>query len=76
MQPRSSPITPLTMQAVSWKAAVIANSLLDPAAEASVRAHRTGRKWADHNLISTRNRLILLRATAGMGNDPTSHFGF
>lgn len=59
-------ITPLTMQAVSGHP--VADSLLDPAAEASM-GHIELAKWADLVLIAPATANIIARIAAGMGND-------
>ncbi|PFG45518.1 phosphopantothenoylcysteine decarboxylase/phosphopantothenate--cysteine ligase [Vibrio sp. ES.051] len=59
-------ITPLTMQAVSGRP--VSNSLLDPAAEASM-GHIELAKWADLVLIAPATADLIARMSAGMGND-------
>lgn len=59
-------ITPLTMQAVSGHP--VADSLLDPAAEASM-GHIESAKWADIVLIAPATADLIARMAAGMGND-------
>ncbi len=59
-------ITPLTMQAVSGYP--IAESLFDPAAEASM-GHIELAKWADLILIAPATADIIARIAAGLGND-------
>jgi phosphopantothenoylcysteine decarboxylase/phosphopantothenate--cysteine ligase len=59
-------ITPLTMQAVSGSP--VADSLLDPAAEASM-GHIEFAKWADLMLIAPASADSIARMRAGMGND-------
>lgn len=59
-------ITPLTLQAVSGNP--VSDSLLDPAAEASMGHIELG-KWADLVLIAPATADILARMTAGMAND-------
>jgi phosphopantothenoylcysteine decarboxylase/phosphopantothenate--cysteine ligase len=59
-------ITPLTMQAVSGSP--VADSLLDPAAEASM-GHIELAKWADLVLLAPATADLIARVTAGMGND-------
>ncbi|MBB1313695.1 bifunctional phosphopantothenoylcysteine decarboxylase/phosphopantothenate--cysteine ligase CoaBC [Aliivibrio sp. SR45-2] len=59
-------ITPLTMQAVSGHP--VADSLLDPAAEASM-GHIELAKWADIVLIAPATADLIARMAAGMGND-------
>ena len=59
-------ITPLTLQAVSGFP--VANSLLDPAAEASM-GHIELAKWADIVLIAPATADLIARMSAGMGND-------
>jgi phosphopantothenoylcysteine decarboxylase/phosphopantothenate--cysteine ligase len=59
-------ITPLTMQAVSGSP--VADSLLDPAAEASM-GHIEFAKWADLMLIAPASADSIARIKAGMGND-------
>ncbi|MBL4832092.1 MAG: bifunctional phosphopantothenoylcysteine decarboxylase/phosphopantothenate--cysteine ligase CoaBC [Aliivibrio sp.] len=59
-------ITPLTMQAVSGHP--IAESLFDPAAEASM-GHIELAKWADLILIAPATADIIARIAAGLGND-------
>ncbi|KXF82722.1 bifunctional phosphopantothenoylcysteine decarboxylase/phosphopantothenate--cysteine ligase CoaBC [Enterovibrio coralii] len=59
-------ITPLTMQAVSGHP--VADSLLDPAAEASM-GHIEIAKWADLVLLAPATADLIARVTAGMGND-------
>ncbi|MGF1901219.1 bifunctional phosphopantothenoylcysteine decarboxylase/phosphopantothenate--cysteine ligase CoaBC [Aliivibrio sifiae] len=59
-------ITPLTMQAVSGH--LVADSLLDPAAEASM-GHIELAKWADIVLIAPATADLIARMAAGMGND-------
>ncbi|MDD1782044.1 bifunctional phosphopantothenoylcysteine decarboxylase/phosphopantothenate--cysteine ligase CoaBC [Enterovibrio sp. ZSDZ35] len=59
-------ITPLTMQAVSGHP--VAESLLDPAAEASM-GHIEIAKWADLVLLAPATADLIARVTAGMGND-------
>ncbi|MGR3040699.1 bifunctional phosphopantothenoylcysteine decarboxylase/phosphopantothenate--cysteine ligase CoaBC [Vibrio vulnificus] len=59
-------ITPLTMQAVSGRP--VSDSLLDPAAEASM-GHIELAKWADLILLAPATADLIARMTAGMGND-------
>ncbi|USD41263.1 bifunctional phosphopantothenoylcysteine decarboxylase/phosphopantothenate--cysteine ligase CoaBC [Vibrio sp. SCSIO 43135] len=59
-------ITPLTMQAVSGHP--VADSLLDPAAEASM-GHIELAKWADLVLLAPATADLIARMAAGMGND-------
>ncbi|PMG26104.1 bifunctional phosphopantothenoylcysteine decarboxylase/phosphopantothenate--cysteine ligase CoaBC [Vibrio splendidus] len=59
-------ITPLTMQAVSGRP--VSDSLLDPAAEASM-GHIELAKWADLVLLAPSTADLIARMTAGMGND-------
>lgn len=59
-------ITPLTMQAVSGHP--VADSLLDPAAEASM-GHIEIAKWADLVLLAPATADLIARVAAGMGND-------
>ncbi|UPQ88080.1 bifunctional phosphopantothenoylcysteine decarboxylase/phosphopantothenate--cysteine ligase CoaBC [Vibrio sinaloensis] len=59
-------ITPLTMQAVSGKP--VSDSLLDPAAEASM-GHIELAKWADLVLLAPATADLIARTAAGMGND-------
>ncbi|WP_342639167.1 bifunctional phosphopantothenoylcysteine decarboxylase/phosphopantothenate--cysteine ligase CoaBC [Vibrio metschnikovii] len=59
-------ITPLTMQAVSGYP--VAESLLDPAAEASM-GHIELAKWADLVLLAPATADLIARLVAGMGND-------
>ncbi|MDD1793585.1 bifunctional phosphopantothenoylcysteine decarboxylase/phosphopantothenate--cysteine ligase CoaBC [Enterovibrio sp. ZSDZ42] len=59
-------ITPLTMQAVSGHP--VADSLLDPAAEASM-GHIEIAKWADLVVLAPATADLIARVTAGMGND-------
>ncbi|MEJ2764474.1 bifunctional phosphopantothenoylcysteine decarboxylase/phosphopantothenate--cysteine ligase CoaBC [Photobacterium sp. MCCC 1A19761] len=59
-------ITPLTMQAVSGKP--VADSLLDPAAEASM-GHIELAKWADLVLLAPATADLIARLSAGMGDD-------
>ncbi|MBV7298721.1 bifunctional phosphopantothenoylcysteine decarboxylase/phosphopantothenate--cysteine ligase CoaBC [Enterovibrio paralichthyis] len=59
-------ITPLTMQAVSGHP--VADSLLDPAAEASM-GHIEFAKWADLVLLAPATADLIARVSAGMGND-------
>lgn len=59
-------ITPLTMQAVSGNP--VSDSLLDPAAEASMGHIELG-KWADIVLLAPATADLIARITAGMGND-------
>ncbi len=59
-------ITPLTMQAVSGRP--ISDSLLDPAAEASM-GHIELAKWADLVLLTPATADLIARMAAGMGND-------
>ncbi|NAW62154.1 bifunctional phosphopantothenoylcysteine decarboxylase/phosphopantothenate--cysteine ligase CoaBC [Vibrio sp. V31_P5A7T61] len=59
-------ITPLTMQAVSGHP--VADSLLDPAAEASM-GHIELAKWADLVLLAPATADLIARLAAGMGND-------
>ncbi|WP_261816224.1 bifunctional phosphopantothenoylcysteine decarboxylase/phosphopantothenate--cysteine ligase CoaBC [Vibrio gallicus] len=59
-------ITPLTMQAVSGNP--VAESLLDPAAEASMGHIEIG-KWADLVLLAPATADLIARISAGMGND-------
>jgi phosphopantothenoylcysteine decarboxylase/phosphopantothenate--cysteine ligase len=59
-------ITPLTMQAVSGSP--VADSLLDPAAEASM-GHIEFAKWADLIVIAPASADSIARIRAGMGND-------
>ncbi|EPM5583893.1 bifunctional phosphopantothenoylcysteine decarboxylase/phosphopantothenate--cysteine ligase CoaBC [Vibrio vulnificus] len=59
-------ITPLTMQAVSGRP--VSDSLLDPAAEASM-GHIELAKWADLILLAPATADLIARMAAGMGND-------
>ncbi|WP_217514222.1 bifunctional phosphopantothenoylcysteine decarboxylase/phosphopantothenate--cysteine ligase CoaBC [Vibrio metschnikovii] len=59
-------ITPLTMQAVSGHP--VADSLLDPAAEASM-GHIELAKWADLVLLAPATADLIARLAAGMGNN-------
>ncbi|MGF1724501.1 bifunctional phosphopantothenoylcysteine decarboxylase/phosphopantothenate--cysteine ligase CoaBC [Photobacterium nomapromontoriensis] len=59
-------ITPLTMQAVSGNP--VADSLFDPAAEASM-GHIELAKWADLVLLAPATADLIARIAAGMGND-------
>ncbi|WP_136487213.1 bifunctional phosphopantothenoylcysteine decarboxylase/phosphopantothenate--cysteine ligase CoaBC [Vibrio sp. H11] len=59
-------ITPLTMQAVSGHP--VSDSLLDPAAEASM-GHIELAKWADLVLLAPASADLIARMAAGMGND-------
>ncbi|MFA0307291.1 bifunctional phosphopantothenoylcysteine decarboxylase/phosphopantothenate--cysteine ligase CoaBC [Vibrio splendidus] len=59
-------ITPLTLQAVSGRP--VSDSLLDPAAEASM-GHIELAKWADLVLLAPATADLIARMTAGMGND-------
>ncbi|OEF29467.1 bifunctional phosphopantothenoylcysteine decarboxylase/phosphopantothenate--cysteine ligase CoaBC [Vibrio rumoiensis] len=59
-------ITPLTMQAVSGRP--VSDSLLDPAAEASM-GHIELAKWADLILLAPATSDLIARMRAGMGND-------
>ncbi|MDO6706299.1 bifunctional phosphopantothenoylcysteine decarboxylase/phosphopantothenate--cysteine ligase CoaBC [Photobacterium sp. 1_MG-2023] len=59
-------ITPLTLQAVSGQP--VAESLLDPAAEASM-GHIELAKWADLVLLAPATADLIARLRAGMGND-------
>ncbi|HDY7501990.1 TPA: bifunctional phosphopantothenoylcysteine decarboxylase/phosphopantothenate--cysteine ligase CoaBC [Vibrio vulnificus] len=59
-------ITPLTMQAVSGRP--VSDSLLDPAAEASM-GHIDLAKWADLILLAPATADLIARMAAGMGND-------
>ncbi|WP_261834249.1 bifunctional phosphopantothenoylcysteine decarboxylase/phosphopantothenate--cysteine ligase CoaBC [Vibrio ishigakensis] len=59
-------ITPLTMQAVSGSP--VGDSLLDPAAEASM-GHIEFAKWADLVLLAPATADLIARMSAGMGND-------
>ncbi|MBE1276031.1 bifunctional phosphopantothenoylcysteine decarboxylase/phosphopantothenate--cysteine ligase CoaBC [Enterovibrio baiacu] len=59
-------ITPLTMQAVSGHP--VSDSLLDPAAEASM-GHIEIAKWADLILLAPATADLIARVAAGMGND-------
>ncbi|MGL5429139.1 MAG: bifunctional phosphopantothenoylcysteine decarboxylase/phosphopantothenate--cysteine ligase CoaBC [Vibrio sp.] len=59
-------ITPLTMQAVSGRP--VSDSLLDPAAEASM-GHIELAKWADMVLLAPATADLIARIAAGMGND-------
>ncbi|OBT13004.1 phosphopantothenoylcysteine decarboxylase [Vibrio sp. UCD-FRSSP16_10] len=59
-------ITPLTMQAVSGQP--VSESLLDPAAEASMGHIEIG-KWADLVLLAPATADLIARMAAGMGND-------
>ncbi|EHY9870358.1 bifunctional phosphopantothenoylcysteine decarboxylase/phosphopantothenate--cysteine ligase CoaBC [Vibrio vulnificus] len=59
-------ITPLTMQAVSSRP--VSDSLLDPAAEASM-GHIELAKWADLILLAPATADLIARMAAGMGND-------
>jgi phosphopantothenoylcysteine decarboxylase/phosphopantothenate--cysteine ligase len=59
-------ITPLTMQAVSGRP--VSDSLLDPAAEASM-GHIELAKWADLVLLAPATADLIARVAAGMGND-------
>lgn len=62
-------ITPLTMQAVSGRP--VSDSLLDPAAEASMGHIELG-KWADLVLLAPATADLIARISAGMGNDLVS----
>ncbi len=57
---------PLTMQAVSGRP--VSDSLLDPAAEASM-GHIELAKWADLVLLAPATADLIARMSAGMGND-------
>lgn len=59
-------ITPLTMQAVSGRP--VSDSLLDPAAEASM-GHIELAKWADLVLLAPATADLIARMSAGMGNN-------
>lgn len=59
-------ITPLTMQAVSGRP--VSDSLLDPAAEASM-GHIELAKWADLILLAPATADLIARMRAGIGND-------
>ncbi|HHX8312738.1 TPA: bifunctional phosphopantothenoylcysteine decarboxylase/phosphopantothenate--cysteine ligase CoaBC [Vibrio diabolicus] len=59
-------IPPLTMQAVSGRP--VSDSLLDPAAEASM-GHIELAKWADLVLLAPATADLIARMSAGMGND-------
>ncbi|UUM30493.1 bifunctional phosphopantothenoylcysteine decarboxylase/phosphopantothenate--cysteine ligase CoaBC [Vibrio japonicus] len=59
-------ITPLTMQAVSGRP--VSDSLLDPAAEASM-GHIELAKWADLVLLAPATADLIARMAVGMGND-------
>ncbi|EGU33665.1 bifunctional phosphopantothenoylcysteine decarboxylase/phosphopantothenate synthase [Vibrio sp. N418] len=59
-------ITPLTMQAVSGRP--VSDSLLDPAAEASM-GHIELAKWANLVLLAPATADLIARMAAGMGND-------
>ncbi|EGR0669862.1 bifunctional phosphopantothenoylcysteine decarboxylase/phosphopantothenate--cysteine ligase CoaBC [Vibrio vulnificus] len=59
-------ITPLTMQAISGRP--VSDSLLDPAAEASM-GHIELAKWADLILLAPATADLIARMAAGMGND-------
>ncbi|CDT74245.1 Coenzyme A biosynthesis bifunctional protein coaBC (Includes: Phosphopantothenoylcysteine decarboxylase; Phosphopantothenate--cysteine ligase) [Vibrio diabolicus] len=59
-------ITPLTIQAVSGRP--VSDSLLDPAAEASM-GHIELAKWADLVLLAPATADLIARMSAGMGND-------
>ncbi|EHK9049560.1 bifunctional phosphopantothenoylcysteine decarboxylase/phosphopantothenate--cysteine ligase CoaBC [Vibrio vulnificus] len=59
-------ITSLTMQAVSGRP--VSDSLLDPAAEASM-GHIELAKWADLILLAPATADLIARMAAGMGND-------
>ncbi|GAK16172.1 LOW QUALITY PROTEIN: phosphopantothenoylcysteine decarboxylase [Vibrio sp. JCM 19053] len=59
-------ITLLTMQAVSGRP--VSDSLLDPAAEASM-GHIELAKWADLVLLAPATADLIARMSAGMGND-------
>ncbi|EHU9473447.1 bifunctional phosphopantothenoylcysteine decarboxylase/phosphopantothenate--cysteine ligase CoaBC [Vibrio vulnificus] len=59
-------MTPLTMQAVSGRP--VSDSLLDPAAEASM-GHIELAKWADLILLAPATADLIARMAAGMGND-------
>ena len=59
-------ITPLTMQALSGHP--VADSLLDPAAEASM-GHIELAKWADLVLVAPASADIIARISAGIAND-------
>lgn len=59
-------ITQLTMQAVSGRP--VSDSLLDPAAEASM-GHIELAKWADLVLLAPATADLIARMAAGMGND-------
>lgn len=59
-------ITPLTMQAVSGRP--VSDSLLDPAAEASM-GHIELAKWADLVLLAPATADLIARIASGMGND-------
>ncbi len=62
-------ITPLTMQAISGNP--VAESLLDPRAEASM-SHIELAKWADIVLLAPATADLIARIAAGMGNDLVS----
>lgn len=62
-------ITPLTMQAISGNP--VAESLLDPRAEASM-SHIELAKWADMVLLAPATADLIARIAAGMGNDLVS----
>ncbi|PWI33082.1 bifunctional phosphopantothenoylcysteine decarboxylase/phosphopantothenate--cysteine ligase CoaBC [Vibrio albus] len=62
-------ITPLTMQAISGHP--VAESLLDPRAEASM-SHIELAKWADMVLLAPATADLIARVAAGMGNDLVS----
>ena len=62
-------ITPLTMQAISGNP--VAESLLDPRAEASMSHIELG-KWADMLLLAPATADLIARVAAGMGNDLVS----
>ncbi len=62
-------ITPLTMQAISGNP--VAESLLDPRAEASM-SHIELAKWADMILLAPATADLIARVAAGMGNDLVS----
>lgn len=59
-------ITPLTMQAVSGRP--VSDSLLDPAAEASM-GHIELAKWADLVLLAPATADLIARMASGLGND-------
>ncbi len=59
-------ITPLTMQAVSGHP--VSDSLLDPAAEASM-GHIEIAKWADLIVLAPATADLIARVAAGIGND-------